>query len=164
MVVILSLLVVGILLLGSEVFLASGIIGALGGVCLIAGIGAAYSQYGPIGGLAAGLGSLVATLVVIVFQLKLLPHTRFGKKMFNTSAATGQAVNTGAATAPELIGKTGIAITNFAPTGLAEIGGTQYEAASLDGLLHPGDPLVVAGRDSYKLLVKKAPANIVNAP
>ena len=136
MVVILSLLVVGVLLLGSEVILTSGLVGALGGVCLIAGIGAAYSQYGPFGGLAAGLGSLVATLVVIIIQLKVLPHTRIGKKMFNTTA----------------------------PTGLAEIAGTQYEAASLDGLLHPGDPLVVAGRDTYKLLVKKAPANIVNAP
>src|ERR1700733_7894478 len=116
MVVILSLLVVGILLLGSEVFLTSGIVGVLGGICLLAGIGSAYSQYGPFGGLAAGLGSLLATILVILVQLKLLPHTRFGKKMFNTHASTGQAVNTGAATAPELIGKTGAAITTFAPT------------------------------------------------
>jgi membrane-bound ClpP family serine protease len=158
MIVILSLLLVGVLLLGAEVVLTSGLIGLLGGACLIAGIGVAYTQYGPFGGLAAGLGSLFATLVMIVIQIKILPHTHLGKKMFNTHASTGQAVNTGAATSPELIGKTGTAITTFAPTGLAEIDGQQYEAASLDGLLHPGDPLVVAGRDTYKLLVKKAPA------
>jgi membrane-bound ClpP family serine protease len=79
--------------------------------------------------------------------------------MFNQAASSGTAVDTGAATSPELIGKSGRAFTAFAPTGLAEIEGRQYEASCLDGFLHPGDALVVAGRDSYKLLVKKAPAS-----
>jgi membrane-bound ClpP family serine protease len=156
---ILSLLIVGVLLLGSEVFLTSGLIGTVGGVCLVAGICLAYTRYGVEAGLVAGVGSLVATIVVIVVSLKILPKTRTGQKMFNQAASDGQAVNTGAATAPELIGKRGKAITTFAPTGLAEIEGKQYEAASLDGLLQVGEALVVAGRDSYKLLVKKAGAD-----
>jgi membrane-bound serine protease (ClpP class) len=157
MVLILCLLLVGVLLLGSEIFLPSGLIGAIGGICLIGGIALAYQGYGPLGGLIAGFASLVATLLVIFVSLKVLPRTRAGQKMFNVSASSGTAVDTGSATSVDLIGKSGTALTTFAPTGLAEIEGRQYEAASLDGLLSPGESLVVAGRDSYKLLVKKAP-------
>jgi membrane-bound ClpP family serine protease len=163
MVLIICLLMVGVLLLGSEVILPSGLIGTVGGVCIISGICVAYTRYGPFAGIIAGVGSLVAVVLVIVIELKLLPRTRVGKKMFNNAASAGKAVNTGAATAPELIGKRGTAATTFAPTGLAEIDGHQYEASSLDGLLNRGDPLVVAGRDSYKLLVKKAPADVSSA-
>jgi membrane-bound serine protease (ClpP class) len=151
---IIILVVLGVLLLGSEVFLPSGFIGTLGGLCLAGGIGLAFVQDGPFAGLLTGAGSLLAVALVVVTELKLLPHTRAGRKMFNQSASTGKAVDTGSATAVELIGKTGRAATTFAPTGLAEIDGRQYEAACLDGHLRPGDPL--AGRDNYKLLVKKA--------
>ncbi len=153
---ILALLLIGILLLAADVFLFSGLIGAVGAGSLLAGIWLAFVHYGALVGLAVGTGSLVVTFAIIALEIKLLPHTRAGRSMFNQSAVTGRAVNTGAATALELVGKAGTAITTFAPTGLAEIEGQQYEAASLDGLLSPGDALIVAGRDPYKLLVKKA--------
>jgi membrane-bound serine protease (ClpP class) len=163
MVLIICLLLAGVLLLGSEVFLPSGLIGTVGGACVVVGICVAYSRYGPLAGIAAGVAALVAVVAVIIIELKLLPRTSVGRKMFNHAASAGKAVNTGAATAPELIGKRGTAATTFAPTGLAEIDGHEYEAASLDGLLNRGDPLVVAGRDPYKLLVKKAPADEVSS-
>ncbi len=134
----------------------SGIIATLGVVCLVAGAILAFRDYGPFGGLFAAVGGLAVSALVVLAMLKLLPHTRTGKKLYNESASDGRAVDTGAATAPELIGKSGRAATAFAPTGLAEIEGRQYEASCLDGFLHPGDALIVAGRDNYKLLVKKA--------
>jgi membrane-bound ClpP family serine protease len=153
---IIALLLVGILLLASEVFLFSGLVGVIGVASLLGGIWLTFTHYGALIGLAVGTGSLVVTFAIIGLEIKMLPHTRAGRSMFNQSAVTGRAVNTGAATSVDLIGKAGKAITTFAPTGLAEIEGRQYEAASLDGLLSPGDALVVAGRDPYKLLVKKA--------
>jgi membrane-bound ClpP family serine protease len=92
----------------------------------------------------------------VYLELKLLPHTQLGKKMFNPAASSGKAVDTGDDTALALVGKQGLAATAFAPTGLAEIDGRKYEASCIDGFLHPGEGLVVAGRDAYKLLVKKA--------
>ena len=135
----------------------SGLIAALGGVCLIAGAGVAFERFGPFAAIASAVGSLIAAGLVVYLELKLLPHTALGKKMFNSSASSGKAVDTGAATSPDLIGQQGRAATAFAPTGLAEINGQKYEASCLDGFLHPGDALVVAGRDAYKLLVKKTP-------
>lgn len=155
MTLILALLLAGVLFVGAEILLPSGIIATLGGLCLVAGIVVAVRDYGPFGGLLAGLGGLAATGALVFALLKFLPRTRTGKKLYNESASDGRAVDTGAATAPELIGKSGHAATAFAPTGLAEIDGQQYEASCLDGFLHPGDALIVAGRDSYKLLVKK---------
>ena len=154
---VLGLLFAGVLFIAAEVFMPSGIIAALGGVCLVAGCGVAFERFGPFASIASAVGSLIAAGFVVYLELKLLPHTPLGKKMFNASASSGKAVDTGAATAPELIGKQGRAATAFAPTGLAEIDGQKYEASCIDGFLHPGEELVVAGRDAYKLLVKKLP-------
>ena len=157
MALILGLLFAGVLFIAAEIFMPSGVIATLGAIFLLGGVGVALNDYGPFGGLAAGIGALVVTVVVVVLELKFLPRTRLGRKMYNQSASAGKAVDTGAATAPGLIGKLGKAATAFAPTGLAEIDGEKFEASCLDGFLHPGDALVVAGRDNYKLLVKKAP-------
>ena len=154
---VLGLLFAGVLFIAAEVFMPSGIIAALGGVCLVAGVGVTFERYDFFAAIAAGVGSLLVAGLVVYAELRLLPHTSQGKKMFNSSASSGKAVDTGAATAAEMIGKQGRAATAFAPTGLAEIDGQKYEAACLDGFLHPGELLIVAGRDTYKLLVKKAP-------
>jgi membrane-bound ClpP family serine protease len=155
---VLGLLFAGVLFIAAEVFMPSGLIAALGGVCLVAGCGVAFERFGPFAAIGSAVGSLIAAGLIVYLELKLLPHTPLGKKMFNAAASSGTAVDTGAATSPELIGKQGRAATAFAPTGLAEIDGQKYEASCLDGFLHPGDTLIVAGRDAYKLLVKKAPA------
>jgi membrane-bound serine protease (ClpP class) len=156
MALIIALLLAGVLFVGAEVLLPSGLIATLGVVCLVAGTVLAFRDYGAFGGLLAGAGGVAAAALTVFIMLKVLPRTRTGKKLFNDSASDGLAVDTGAATAPELIGKNGRAVTAFAPTGLAEIDGRQYEASCLDGFLHVGDALVVAGRDNYKLLVKKS--------
>jgi len=152
------LLLAGVLLVAAEVLMPSGVIVTLGALCLAGGVVLAFVRLGPFGGIAAGLATLVVTGLTVWLELKLLPRTSIGKKMFNSSASSGRAVETGAATALELIGKSGRAATAFAPTGLAEIDGQKYEASCLDGFLHAGDALVVAGRDNYKLLVKKGAA------
>jgi membrane-bound serine protease (ClpP class) len=156
MALIIALVLAGVLFIGAEVLLPSGVIASLGGLCLAAAVVVAIAKYNIFAGLMTGLVGLVASAALVIVMLKLMPHTRTGKKLYNESASDGHAVDTGAATAPELIGKTGRAVTAFAPTGLADIEGKQYEASCLDGFLHPGDTLIVAGRDNYKLLVKKA--------
>jgi membrane-bound serine protease (ClpP class) len=156
MALVIALLLAGVLFIAAEVFIPTGVIASLGGVCLAAGVIAAMREFGIFGGLMAGVGGLAAAAAAVVLELKLLPRTRTGKKLYNEAASSGRAVETGDATAMALVGKAGRAATAFAPTGLAEIEGKQYEASCLDGFLHPGDALVVAGRDNYKLLVKKA--------
>ncbi len=156
MTLIIALLLAGVLFIAAEVFMPSGVIASLGALCLAAGVGVAMREYGVFAGLMAGMSGLAASALVVVLELKLLPHTRTGRKLYNQAASSGRAVETGAATATALVGKTGRAATAFAPTGMAEIDGQQYEASCLDGFLHPGDALIVAGRDNYKLLVKRA--------
>ncbi|HVU37572.1 MAG TPA: NfeD family protein [Opitutales bacterium] len=153
---IIAFLIAGVLFICTEVFLPSGIIATLGGLCLFAAAALGVSRYNVFVGLLVGVGGLAVSALAVYVELKLLPHTRAGKKFYNESASGGRAVDTGTATALELVGKPGRAATAFAPTGLAEIDGRQYEASCLDGFLHPGDALIVAGRDNYKLLVKKA--------
>ncbi len=155
MALIIALLLAGVLFIAAEVFIPTGVIATLGGVCLVGGVAVAIGHYGIFGGLFAGVLGLAAAAAAVILELKLLPHTRTGKKLYNDAASSGRAVETGEATALALVGKAGRAATAFAPTGLAEIDGKQYEASCLDGFLHPGDALVVAGRDNYKLLVKK---------
>jgi membrane-bound serine protease (ClpP class) len=125
-------------------------------MCLVGGVALVGGRDGLFPALVAGVGALAVSGIVVYLELRLLPRTRVGRRMYNEAASSGRAVDTGASTAVELVGKSGRALTTCAPTGMVEIEGQQYEAASLDGLLHVGDALVVAGRDTYKLLVKKA--------
>lgn len=145
----------GLLLLFFEVFVPGAVLGILGGIFMLIGSGLAFSAYGFEGG---ALAVAVATVLLggtLYFELRVLPRTRWGRKMFLDGAVQG-ASQPPPARADEVVGQTGETLTTLAPSGFVQIGGRRYEAASQSGLLPKGTPVRVVGVETFRLTVVKS--------
>ena len=143
----------GLLLLFFEVFVPGAILGIIGGVFMLIGCGLAFSAHGVEGGVVAVAVAALSLGGTFYFELRVLPRTRWGRKMFLESAVRG-ASQPPPAQADEVVGQTGEALTTLAPSGLVLVAGRRYEAASQSGLLVKGTPVKVVGLDAFRLTVK----------
>ncbi len=143
----------GLVLLGFEVFLPGGILGVIGGVFLLIGCGLAFWKFGLDGGAIALAVALGLSGLTVYLELVLLPKTGIGRKMFLTAEVSGTSQPRPAL--PELVGKTGTTLTTLAPTGYVAIDGHSYEAQSQDGLLAKGAAVRVVAMDPFSLKVSK---------
>lgn len=144
----------GLLLLFFEVFVPGAVLGILGGVAMLAGCGLAFSTHGFEGGALAVVIAAVLLGTTFYFELRVLPRTRWGRKMF-LEAEVGGASQPPPARADEVVGQTGETLTTLAPSGFVLVAGRRYEAASQSGLLPKGTPVKVVGVDSFRLTVVK---------
>lgn len=147
---IIILIIVGVLLVLTEVLLIpgvgiAGILGLLsmGGSCFYA-----FSEYGPTAGavITAVNVALVVGLTVYVLRAKtwkkLALNTKIDSKVniFDEKRLS--------------VGDTGKTLTRLAPSGMAIIGGVKYEVKSLEGIIDPGEEIEVALIEDNKIYVK----------
>lgn len=149
---IILLFAIGILLLAAEVILPGGIAGVLGGILMLSGCVVAFTQLGAGSGFVAVLVALIVTGLVLYFEFRILPHTRFGKRAFLEAAITG-------VSAPAthdlsiLIGKPAVALTTLAPSGYVQVDDQRVEAVCRSGHAEKGARLEVIGNESLRLIV-----------
>jgi len=153
--VIVLLLLVGLLLLGFEVFVPGAVLGTIGAVAMLAGCGVAFYRFGAATG---GLTTAVAAVVLGVMlwaELVLLPKTRLGKKLLLHKAvdAISQPAVADAAT---VVGRNCEAVTALAPSGMVLLDGRRYEAWSQSGFVAKGATLRVVGLDNFRLIVTQS--------
>ncbi len=142
--------IIGVLLLGFEVFIPGGILGVLGGLALLGGCGLAFSNYGLSGGMIAVSVGLVLVAAMLIFEFVILPKTAMGKRLFLTASIKGTAKS---ARAKDLTGISGKTVTALAPTGYVLIEGQQHEAFCRSGFLDAGVAVKVIGMDNFRLIV-----------
>ncbi len=147
---ILLLFVVGLLLLGFEVVVPGGILGAIGGLAMLGGCAIAFGEFGPVGGGLALLAALLLTVLMLYVEFRILPNTAIGRRLFLKSKVTG---TTHATRGEDLGGKSGEAVTDLAPTGYVMIEGKRHEAFSRSGFLDAGAKVKVVGMDNFRLIV-----------
>mgnify|MGYP000265337335 CR=1 FL=1 len=154
MTLIATLFVVGVLLLGFEVFLPGGILGVIAGLAMLGGAALAFIDYGVGGGLLASAIAVVMVGGMLYFEFKILPKTAFGQRLFLRAAVDG--VST-----PErerdYVGAAGTTLTAMGPTGYVEIDGKRLEAFSRSGFLEADVAIKVVGTDNFRLIVISQP-------
>ena len=155
MTAILLLFLVGIVLLGCEVFLPGAVVGIIGGVTMLGGCVLAFDRYGPAPGVAATAGAIALLGLTLYAEFALLPKTRFGKKMF-VHGAVRSTSQPPLAPGGTVLGKVGTALTTLAPSGYILLDGQRYEAFSQSGLVSKGSALRVVGLDNFRLIVSQA--------
>lgn len=151
---IILLFVVGILLMGFEVFVPGAILGIIGGVVLLGGVVMAFVDFGPAGGSAALGTALLLVGLMLYVELAILPKTRLGRRLFLQSSVTGTS-QPAVAEASLVVGRPAEAVTTLAPTGYVMVDGKRYEAYSQSGLIDRGATLRVVGLDNFRLIVTK---------
>lgn len=142
----------GLVLLGFEVIVPGAILGLAGGLCLLAGVALAFIDHGLAGGLIA-LGSALGLVgALLYFEFRILPRTRFGRRMFLRSEISG-ASQPPVAAQEEVVGADAVALTALAPTGLVEVRGKRYEARCDSGYAEAGTRLRVTRVETFQLVV-----------
>lgn len=154
MTLIIGLIVLGLVLVSFEIIVPGGLLGFLGAVSIIAACVLAYQDYGMLGALGLFIGTGVLTVIMLVLELKFVPRTKIGQKMFLGESVESQSTHT--LGDEELEGKEGEALTTLTPTGQVLVEGNQYEGFSKDGLIPKGGKITVVGRDNFRILVKKS--------
>lgn len=154
MTIIIGLILLGLMLISFEVIVPGGILGVLGGVAIIGACVLSFKEYGTGGAIGIFIGSIVVTGIMLALELKYLPKTRLGQRMFLKDSINDK--STQDLGTDEIIGKEGKVLTELVPTGRIEIEGKQYEGFSKDGLIREGEAIKVIGRDNFRIIVKKA--------
>lgn len=151
------LFALGIVLLAFEVVVPGGVLGVLGGLAMLGGCALAFYEYGASGGGIAISVALVCLALALYFEFRVLPKTRYGKKLFLHQSVEGTSQPVPAD--PELVvGKLAEAVTMLAPSGYVSIDGRRYEAFSRSGLIPKGVTVRVVAVDNFHLIVAQIPS------
>jgi membrane-bound serine protease (ClpP class) len=149
---IISLIVVALLLFFLEIFAPGGVLGFMGACSLIAAAVLAYDTMGILGSMSIVGGGIMAGFVLFFVEINVLTKTKFGKRIQHHDQQTAQTVPVGR---PELVGKTGQALTTMAPTGKVRISNETFEAAANSGLINKNATIEVVRSEHLKLIVKE---------
>lgn len=150
---IIALFVLGMALISIELIVPGGILGLLGLLSILGSWTLVFLEYGTHWGMVAVLVGVVLLAVSVVIELKFIPRTKAGKRLFlNRSIESTSHASPGA---PELLGKEGEALTTLAPTGVVVIDGRKYEGFSMSGLVEKGARLQVVDYDNFRVRVKR---------
>lgn len=150
MTVVATLFVVGVLLLGFEVFLPGGILGIFAVLCLLSGTGFAFSEFGMGGGIIALMVAVVLVAAVLYFEFAILPKTAMGKRLFLHKSMDG---TSSPDRERDYVGTEGVTVTALGPSGYIDIDGKRLEAFSRSGFLEADVPITVVGTDNFRLIV-----------
>jgi membrane-bound serine protease (ClpP class) len=156
------LVLVGLGFVLAEVFFPSlGVFGLLAGTCILAADWMAF-QEGPIQGWSFVIATIVLVPLVITQALRVLPQTRFGKRMYLAGPVTegGPAVPDHHA----LIGQAGVAMTDLRPAGTVRVGDARVSVVALGGFLDAGTPVVVAAVEGTEIKVRRAAVESADTP
>ena len=149
---IILLFVTGVVLLAAEIFLPGVVAGVIGALCMAAGCGISFVQFGPGGGALATVVALALLGLTLYLELVWLPKTAFGKRLVVQSKV--DAVSQPPLANPgEVVGKAAEAVTTLAPSGYVLVDGRRYEAFCRSGHAPKGATLRVVGLDNFRVIV-----------
>lgn len=149
MAAIITLLLVGAALLLLETVLPGMIAGAIGICCLIAGVALAYTNHG------AQTGNIVLVIVLIGLVLgtmcwmRYLPESRLARRFISTQTIGGLG-----AERPELLDKSGMALTTLRPSGTALIEGQRIDVVTDGSMIERGATVKVVAVEGARVVVR----------
>jgi membrane-bound ClpP family serine protease len=155
MTLVLSLLAAGVLLLAVELVVPGAVIGVVGALCMLAGVLAAFGEFGVSGGFITLAGVMVVLTVVIYIELVWLPKSALAKWLSMSTTLTEQS-QPPVADAATVVGAAATAETVMAPSGYVRVNGRRYEAFCRDGHATEGANLRVVSVDNFRLIVTRA--------
>ncbi len=150
MVVIVTLLVIGLLLLVSEIFLPGMVAGLAGFICL--GLGVAFS-FRDLGATQGGIVLLAVTVLLVigfVVWLRYFPDSSLAKPF----VSEGQIGDIGT-DRPELVGKEGITFTPLRPSGTVIIDERHVDVVTEGELIEKDERVKVVLVEGVRIVVRK---------
>jgi len=151
---IIILFIAGIILLATDIFVASFVMAVFGTITMLAGCVLVYAHFGAVTAGVAAVVALGLLALTVYIELVWLPKTRFGRGLVVQSVVGAQS-QPELAKHEEVVGKPAEALTTLAPSGYVLVEGRRYEAFCRSGLAAKGDHMTVVGIDNFRLIVSK---------
>jgi membrane-bound serine protease (ClpP class) len=151
---VLTLLVAGALLLVAESVLPGLIAGIAGCCCLVIGVIEGYLKFGARTGNLILVAVLAGLAVGFWLWVKYFPESRLAK-MFISSQVSGE-IGT---ERPELLERTGTALTPLRPAGTAVIDGKRVDVVTEGQMIERGTPVRVVAVEGLRVVVREFNAN-----
>ncbi len=160
---------IGVLLLLAEIFVIPGFgVAGISGLVLVAGslfaalVGNVGLSFPPFAALAPAVGTMAATLVlliVLMFSLsKYLPKSeRFGQLVLAPELASASGY-VSSETMEELVGRTGVSLTPLRPAGMADIEGERIDVVTRGEFVLPGTRVEIIRVRGSRVIVRTAPS------
>lgn len=149
---VITLMIVGLLLLGAELIIIPGfgIAGILGIAALVTSCWVSFAYINTT----AGIIVILVNIILVVATTILMLRSKTWKKL---SLKTN--IDSKVDVAPEekgiAVGNRGIALTRLAPAGKVQIGENAIEAFTRDSLVEPGSGVEVCEIAGNKIIVKE---------
>ena len=131
-------------------------------VGLLAGVGVAAMLYsvvlalgGDINALYAMLISFVVAIAVFAVIVKKLPSSRLWKKIVLSDASTTDRGYVSTRTQAELIGRTGVVLTELRPSGTVQLDGVPVDVVSEGAFLPKGTVVRVTAVQGSRVVVRR---------
>lgn len=147
------LIVAGLFLIGAEIFLPGGVIGFIGGLCLIAAIVVGFVAFGLQGGLLIALAVVVLAGVCLVIWVKCFPRTRMGQSL--TLSDDGKTFKSASPEFMDLLDREGVALSILRPAGIAKFDGKRIDVVADGSWIESGKPVKVTRVEGVRILVKE---------
>jgi membrane-bound serine protease (ClpP class) len=150
------LLVLGLMMVCVEIFIPGGVVGTLGGFALIGCVILAFTSQGTTFGLYWLSGVMVITLFGLYLSIKFLPNSPAGRRLFLNSSEKGYSASEVGLT--ELLGKSGPALTNLRPAGMADIDGSRIDVVTAGEFVAKGTEIKIIKVEGNRVLVEEQKA------
>ena len=147
------LLTSGLLMLGIEIFVPGGVVGFMGGLCLLAAAGVGFLAFGPDGGLLSAVAIVVFAGVAMILWIVLFPKTKTGRRM--TLADDGKSFKNDDLALATLTGKEGVAQSALRPAGIALIDGQRVDVMTDGAWIEAGQKIKVLKVEGNLALVAR---------
>ena len=148
--IIITLVLAGTILIFLETLLPGMVAGIIGFLCLVAAVFLGYRDFGiPTGTLLLG-GILVGSVIGAVFWLKFFPRSRIAK-VFISQPSGGELGRAN----PDLLDRTGVAISQLRPSGAAYINGKRVDVVTEGTLIDQGASIRVVALEGIRVVVRE---------
>ena len=147
------LIIAGLFLIGAEIFLPGGIVGFIGGMCLLGAVVVGFVAFGIQGGILASLFLVVLAGICLVIWIKYFPKTRMGQSL--TLSSNGKAFKSASSEFMNLLNREGIALSILRPAGIAKFDGKRVDVVADGSWIDSGKSIKVTRVEGVRILVKE---------
>ena len=147
------LIVAGLFLIGAEIFLPGGIIGFIGGMCLLAAIAVGFVAFGMQAGILIALLIVVLAGVCLAVWIKFFPKTRMGLSL--TLSDDGKTFKSASPEFADLLNKEGVVLSTLRPAGIATFDGKRVDVVADGSWIESGKPIKVTRVEGVRILVRE---------
>lgn len=151
MVLIATLLVIGVLLLISEIFLPGMVAGMAGFICLGLGVALSFRDLGATQGGVVLLGVMALLVVGFGVWLRYFPESSLAKPFVSEGKIGDLGVDHS-----DLVGKEGLTYTQLRPSGTVVIDGRHVDVVTEGGLIAKDQLVKVVQVEGMRIVVRES--------